>query len=84
MLVLARKVDERIFIGDDITITVVELRDNDVKLGIDAPKDTLILREELADKPDLSEVEALMDYAENNGATVPEILIDMACRAKER
>ncbi len=47
MLVLARKLDESIVIGDNITIKVVSLDNGIVKLGIDAPKDISIIRSEL-------------------------------------
>lgn len=47
MLVLGRKKEERIKIGDDITIVVVEIRDGKVRLGIDAPKYIPIYREEI-------------------------------------
>lgn len=47
MLVLSRKEGEFIRIGDDIEVCVVELLGNRVKLGINAPDGTLILREEL-------------------------------------
>ncbi len=47
MLVLSRKLDEEIVIADDIKITVVELDNGRVKLGIDAPKEIDIVRGEL-------------------------------------
>lgn len=47
MLVLSRKYDEVIHIGPDITITVVDIKDNKVRLGINAPADVKILRAEL-------------------------------------
>ena len=47
MLVLTRKPGEKIRIDADITITVIEVRGNKIKLGIDAPSDVSILREEL-------------------------------------
>lgn len=47
MLVLSRHEGERIMIGDDVTILVVELGKGRVRLGIDAPKGKPILREEL-------------------------------------
>jgi carbon storage regulator len=47
MLVLSRKVDERVYIGDSIRITVVSIRGNQVRLGFEAPADVLIFREEL-------------------------------------
>lgn len=48
MLVLTRKVTDRIVIGDDIVLTVVRIDGNQVRLGIEAPRDVKIRREELA------------------------------------
>ena len=47
MLVLSRKPGERIMIGDTVTITVVRIGPNNVRLGIDAPREMNIVREEL-------------------------------------
>jgi carbon storage regulator len=47
MLVLSRKLGESIAIDDHITITVIALRGNQVKLGIDAPAETKIYRQEI-------------------------------------
>ncbi len=47
MLILTRRVDERIFIGDDITLCVLDIEGNRVRLGLDAPKEIAILREEI-------------------------------------
>jgi carbon storage regulator len=49
MLVLSRKVGERILIGQDIAITVVRIGQGGVRIGIDAPNDLTVVREELAD-----------------------------------
>ena len=49
MLVLSRKADERILIGDDIVVTVVRIGPDAVRLGIDAPRDVNIVREELSE-----------------------------------
>jgi carbon storage regulator len=48
MLILTRKIGEGIVLNDEITVRVVEISKGVVKLGFDAPKDMLILREELA------------------------------------
>jgi len=47
MLVLSRKRDERIVIGDNIVITVVEVRGDKVRLGIEAPTDVPVHRQEV-------------------------------------
>ena len=47
MLVLSRQVDEKIIIGDQIVITVVEIRRGLVRLGIDAPRNVPVHREEV-------------------------------------
>ncbi len=47
MLVLSRKKDEKILIGDSITLMVIEIRGDKVRLGIDAPRDVTVHREEV-------------------------------------
>ncbi|OIP53580.1 MAG: carbon storage regulator [Helicobacteraceae bacterium CG2_30_36_10] len=47
MLVLARKLDESIVIGDNITVKIVSIDKGVIKLGIEAPKDVSIVRSEL-------------------------------------
>lgn len=47
MLVLSRKKNERIMIGDDVVITIVEIRGDTVRVGIDATKDVPVHREEV-------------------------------------
>ncbi len=47
MLVLTRKVNERISIGDDVEMIILGVRGNKVKIGLDAPEDVIILRSEL-------------------------------------
>ena len=49
MLILSRKLGERIIIGDDIVISVVEVRGDQVKLGIDAPRNVKVYRQEVFD-----------------------------------
>ncbi len=47
MLVLTRKLGESITIGDDIRITVMAVKGNQVKIGIEAPTETKVYREEI-------------------------------------
>lgn len=47
MLVLSRKKDEKIIIGDQIKIMVIEIRGDKVRLGIDAPKEVSVHRQEV-------------------------------------
>lgn len=49
MLVLSRKVDERIQVGDDVTITIVRIGPMAVRIGIDAPPHMNIVRTELTE-----------------------------------
>ena len=50
MLVLSRKVGEKILIGDNIAVTVVRVAQGVVRLGIEAPKEMPIVREEIKDQ----------------------------------
>lgn len=47
MLILTRKLGEGLFIGDDIRITVIEIRGKQIRLGIEAPQNVVVLREEI-------------------------------------
>ena len=47
MLILTRRVEERIFIGDEIVLSVLEIEGTRVKLGLEDPKNIAILREEI-------------------------------------
>ena len=49
MLVLSRKRDESIVIGDDVRVMVIEIRGDKVRLGIEAPKHVSVHREEVYD-----------------------------------
>ena len=49
MLALTRKVGERIVIGDNITVTIVDIRGDSIRLAIDAPREIKIYRGEIYD-----------------------------------
>lgn len=74
MLILTRKLGERIVIGGDILITLVEIKGSQVRIGIDAPSHLGVYRQEVLDKiesenvrssevaaPDLSEAASLLN-----------------------
>jgi carbon storage regulator len=63
MLVLSRKLGEKVLIGEDIVVTVVEIERGKIRLGIEAPKDVPIVRQELlpeGSSPTLDEKSALL------------------------
>ncbi len=66
MLVLSRKVGERILIGDQIAITVVRLAQGGVRLGIEAPAELSVVREELKERLDAERLE--VDRKANSAA----------------
>ena len=46
MLILSRRASEKLTIGNDITVTVCRVKDGQVKLGIDAPADVVVMRDD--------------------------------------
>lgn len=50
MLILTRKAGESVKIGDDVTITVLGLKGNQVRIAIDAPRDVAVHREEVYER----------------------------------
>ena len=50
MLILTRRVGETVMIGDDVTITVLGVKGNQVRVGINAPKDVAVHREEIYER----------------------------------
>lgn len=66
MLVLSRKLDESILIGDDIKIKIISMEKGIVKLGIDAPKNITIIRQELFEDVKSSNIAASKESKEDD------------------
>lgn len=64
MLVLTRKQNEQITIGDDIKITLVRIRGNSVRIGIEAPRDVRVVRGELRNREQVDRLEFECETAE--------------------
>lgn len=70
MLALARKINESIIINDDVEITILEIKGDQVKIGIDAPKSVPVYRKELYIQIQKANEEAV-------NATSPEALSEL-------
>ena len=62
MLILTRRVGETLMIGDDVTVTVLGVKGNQVRIGIDAPKDVAVHREEIYEKIRHEDLDELEDF----------------------
>ena len=74
MLVLSRKLDESIVIGDDIRVKIISVEKGMVKIGIDAPNDVSIMRSELLEDVKESNIAASVDVDTQNLTKLSELL----------
>ncbi len=68
MLVLSRKVQDEIFVGDNVKITILKVNRNSIRIGIEAPADVNIVRGELRQKESRDQA----DRFKSSGDSVPE------------
>ena len=61
MLILTRKESERIYLGDDIVLTVVRIGGDKVRIGVEAPSDVRVLRLELSEPDSQGRVDGQLD-----------------------
>ena len=76
MLVLTRKTGDGIVIGDEITIKVVEVKGGGVRIGIDAPKECKIYRQEVYERISQENREALQWNLDDIVSISPKIKVD--------
>ena len=58
MLILTRRVGETLMIGDDVTVTVLGVKGNQVRIGVNAPRDVAVHREEIYERIRLEKTQA--------------------------
>jgi carbon storage regulator len=71
MLILTRRVGETVMIGNEVTVTVLGVKGNQVRIGVNAPKDVAVHREEIYERIKREE-----DQESRSGATVNKIVDD--------
>ena len=66
MLILTRRVGETLMIGDDVTVTVLGVKGNQVRIGVNAPRDISVHREEIYERIKAEQAEGNFDSDASN------------------
>ncbi|MEE4240275.1 MAG: carbon storage regulator CsrA [Desulfopila sp.] len=72
MLVLTRKAGDGIIIGDNITVKIIEIKGGGIRIGIDAPRDCKIYRQEVYDRISQENREALQWQLDDLDSVIPQ------------
>ena len=70
MLILSRKLDEKIKIGNDITITIIDVHGDQVKIGVEAPKNVKVFRQEVFDAIQTENKAAVVSKEKENNSAI--------------
>lgn len=84
MLVLTRKPQEQIRIGNDIVITVLQFRGNAIRIGIEAPQNVRVMRGEISQKTTSQTVEVPLQMTNEAGEQLEVEVVEMTRNAKPR
>ncbi|MDR1212337.1 MAG: carbon storage regulator CsrA [Spirochaetaceae bacterium] len=68
MLILSRKVNEKIMIGEDISVSILEIRGDQVRIGVEAPRQVKVFRQEVFDA-----IKAENEAALDSNPVLPEL-----------
>lgn len=76
MLILTRRVGETLMIGDDVTVTVLGVKGNQVRIGVNAPRDVAVHREEIYERIKREQAQAAAQSSDQDSDSAPVVPSD--------